>query len=367
MGSADVATIPATSKSALTDQAAHAQGVAFDLPEGTLTTAIVWTRKWAFGHAWKSRRPGSANKRRRLPFGRWQSRCFGGSAYRRPLAGPPHACFRDPSWISSEALPARPAATSSRTRTGAVLYVGKAKSLRSRVRSYFQDSAAATSRSSSRSCAARGDLETIVTATEKEAAILENSLIKEHKPRFNVKLRDDKEFLSLRLDRARLAAARAGAQAEQDSARYFGPYHSATARAARCTWSKALSSCAPAPTAESRAASGPAWSTRSSAAWRPASTTSITACTREQVRAVALFMDGRHDELTRRAEDAHEGAPRETRVRAGRDLPRSASRGGADREEQRVVAVSDMIKTCSASIARVIWSSSRCCSCVAGA
>ena len=77
---------------------------------------------------------------------------------------------------------------------------------------------------------ARGDLDTIVTLSEKEAAILENNLIKEHKPRFNVKLRDDKEYLSLRLSTEhawpRLELVR---KPKPDNARYFGPYHSATA------------------------------------------------------------------------------------------------------------------------------------------
>ena len=75
-----------------------------------------------------------------------------------------------------------------------------AKSLRARVRSYFQDG-----NSDNRAFIPSlprwiGDLETFVTDTEKEAAILENSLIKEHRPRLNVKLRDDKEYLTLRLD-----------------------------------------------------------------------------------------------------------------------------------------------------------------------
>ena len=81
-----------------------------------------------------------------------------------------------------------------------------------------------------------GDLETIVTANEKEATILENTLIKQHQPRYNVKLRDDKDFLCLRLDAAaRVAPARACVRRAgrrrptPDGARYFGPYHSATA------------------------------------------------------------------------------------------------------------------------------------------
>ena len=73
------------------------------------------------------------------------------------------------------------------------------------------------------------DLETVITATEKEAAVLENELIKQHQPRFNVKLRDDKDFLCLKLDLGKtwpmLETVR---RPTQDGARYFGPYHSAT-------------------------------------------------------------------------------------------------------------------------------------------
>ncbi len=98
-----------------------------------------------------------------------------------------------------ELLPAKPGCYLFHDVGGAVIYVGKAKSLRSRVRSYF-----AASQSDERAYMPWlrkniGDLSTIVTATEKEAAILEDSLIKEHKPKYNVKLRDDKSYLSLRL------------------------------------------------------------------------------------------------------------------------------------------------------------------------
>ena len=73
------------------------------------------------------------------------------------------------------------------------------------------------------------DIETTVTANEKEALLLENNLIKKHQPRFNVKLRDDKSYLVLRLDPEaewpRLEVVR---RMKDDGAYYFGPYHSAT-------------------------------------------------------------------------------------------------------------------------------------------
>jgi excinuclease ABC subunit C len=127
-------------------------------------------------------------------------------------------------------LPGAPGVYVFRDRAGAPLYVGKASNLRSRVRSYFQVRTGDSRFFVERLARELGDIETFVTATEKEAALLENSLIKEHRPRYNVKLRDDKEFLSLRLDPKvdwpRLEVVR---RPKPDGARYFGPYHSATA------------------------------------------------------------------------------------------------------------------------------------------
>jgi len=90
-----------------------------------------------------------------------------------------------------DSLPVQPGCYLFRDKEGGVLYVGKAKSLRSRVRSYFQDGGSDTRAFIPALPRWIGDLETFVTSTEKEAAILENSLIKEHRPKLNVKLRDD--------------------------------------------------------------------------------------------------------------------------------------------------------------------------------
>ena len=99
-----------------------------------------------------------------------------------------------------DALPASPGVYVFLDRKGAVLYVGKARSLRSRVRSYFAPGSSDTRFFIARLDREMGDLETFVVANEKEAALLENALIKERQPRYNFKLRDDKDFLSLRLD-----------------------------------------------------------------------------------------------------------------------------------------------------------------------
>ncbi|SEM51682.1 Excinuclease ABC subunit C [Syntrophus gentianae] len=114
--------------------------------------------------------------------------------------------------------------------SGKVLYVGKAKDLKSRIRAYFggTDSRAMIPFLVSRI----SDLEFIVTETEKEALILENNLIKEHRPRYNVYFRDDKAYFNVRVDLnepfPRFQMVR---RPRKDRAKYFGPYpSSASAR-----------------------------------------------------------------------------------------------------------------------------------------
>jgi excinuclease ABC subunit C len=113
--------------------------------------------------------------------------------------------------------------------SGTILYVGKAKNLKNRIRSYFASSG--DSRYQIRFLMARvSDIEYIVTDTEKEALILENTLIKKHRPRYNINLRDDKTYFSLRMDMSeeypRISIIR---KVARDGARYFGPYSSAAA------------------------------------------------------------------------------------------------------------------------------------------
>jgi excinuclease ABC subunit C len=92
-----------------------------------------------------------------------------------------------------EAVPRTPGVYLFRGSGGDVLYVGKAKSLRSRVRSYFQRTGD-TRLGSAQLVERISDVETIVTGTEAEALHLEQSLIKRHRPPFNIRLRDDKSF-----------------------------------------------------------------------------------------------------------------------------------------------------------------------------
>ncbi|MDT8419035.1 MAG: excinuclease ABC subunit UvrC [Desulfuromonadales bacterium] len=112
---------------------------------------------------------------------------------------------------------------------GAVLYVGKAKNLRSRLRSYF--SVVGDGRAQVPLLMQKvARIETIVTDTEKEALLLENTLIKQYRPRYNVELRDDKTYVSVRIDlREEFPALQVVRQVKRDGALYFGPYSSAGA------------------------------------------------------------------------------------------------------------------------------------------
>jgi excinuclease ABC subunit C len=116
---------------------------------------------------------------------------------------------------------------------GAILYVGKARDLRKRIGNYFRGGDAVDVKT--RIMLSRAaDLEYAVTSSEKDALLLEASLIKKHRPRYNVVLRDDKNYLSIRIDPRdpypRLDIVR---RFQKDGALYFGPYTSA--RAARDT------------------------------------------------------------------------------------------------------------------------------------
>lgn len=128
-----------------------------------------------------------------------------------------------------ETLPHQPGVYLMKDKGGRVIYVGKAVNLASRVRSYFNPGSSDTRAFVAILDRLLGSLETVVVTSEKEALLLENELIKKHRPRFNVQWRDDKQFLCLRLSNEhrypRLEMVR---RPKRDGARYFGPYASAS-------------------------------------------------------------------------------------------------------------------------------------------
>ena len=125
-------------------------------------------------------------------------------------------------------LPSRPGVYLMRDAAAKVIYVGKANDLRARVRSYFNS---ADERSQVEFLVRRvSDIETLVTSNAKEALILENNLIKQYKPRYNIRLKDDKSYLSIKVTTQhawpRIFATR---KIVKDKNRYFGPFSSAVA------------------------------------------------------------------------------------------------------------------------------------------
>jgi excinuclease ABC subunit C len=121
-------------------------------------------------------------------------------------------------------LPTGPGVYLFRDSKGEILYVGKAKSLRPRVRSYFRNEASLTLKT--RELVRRvATLDTIVVGSEAEALILEANLIKEHQPRFNIHLRDDKRYPYLKVTvQEAFPRVMVTREVRDDGARYFGPY-----------------------------------------------------------------------------------------------------------------------------------------------
>ena len=128
-----------------------------------------------------------------------------------------------------EGLPDAPGVYLFRGPRGKLLYVGKARSLRKRVASYFVRGA--DSAKSEALLSSYRDIETIVTNTELEALLLENALIKKHRPRYNVCLRDDKTYPYIKITTGEpWPRALITRRVEEDGHSYFGPYWGGLAR-----------------------------------------------------------------------------------------------------------------------------------------
>lgn len=127
-----------------------------------------------------------------------------------------------------ESLPAQPGVYLFKDKKGTILYVGKAGNIKHRVSSYFQRAGEKDAKTLLMLEKVE-DIETIVTDTEKEALILEDNLVKEHHPRYNVKLRDDKRYPCLKLSmEEEFPTLKIVRKIEKDRSLYFGPFPSAT-------------------------------------------------------------------------------------------------------------------------------------------
>ncbi|MDP4200267.1 MAG: excinuclease ABC subunit UvrC [Bacteroidota bacterium] len=124
-----------------------------------------------------------------------------------------------------EGLPKEPGVYQFKNGAGRVIYVGKAKVLRSRVRSYFQNYRRGTGDAKLRALVSKiADVELILTDSDVEALILENTLIKKLKPRYNVSLRDDKTYLYVVVTNEPYPRVFATRHKVRDGSKYYGPY-----------------------------------------------------------------------------------------------------------------------------------------------
>jgi excinuclease ABC subunit C len=238
-----------------------------------------------------------------------------------------------------EGLPAAPGVYIMKDHRGKTVYIGKAAVLRNRVRQYFQPASGDSRDFVPLLEGIVADIETVITSNEKEALLLENTLIKKHQPRFNVNLKDDKNYLVLRLDPAaewpRLEVVR---KLGDDGASYFGPYHSATScREALRVVNRHF---------QLRTCTDHVLHNRR----RPCLQYQIKRCPApcvlpvardayaEQVRDVGLFLDGKSDELMDRLRGRMKDAAARTDFEVAADIRDQVRALEVTLEEQRVVS-----------------------------
>lgn len=126
-----------------------------------------------------------------------------------------------------EAMPTRPGVYLHKDAGGTIIYVGKAKNLRNRVRSYFQEGRPVNAKTVALMRKIT-DVEFIVTDTEVEALILENTLIKQHRPKYNILLKDDKSYPFIRVTKEPFPRVFKTRTVINDGSTYFGPYTDGT-------------------------------------------------------------------------------------------------------------------------------------------
>jgi excinuclease ABC subunit C len=238
-----------------------------------------------------------------------------------------------------EGLPASPGVYIMKDHRGKAVYIGKAAVLRNRVRQYFQPASGDSRDFVPLLEGIVVDIETVITSNEKEALLLENTLIKKHQPRFNVNLKDDKNYLVLRLDPAaewpRLEVVR---RLGDDGAYYFGPYHSATScrealrvvnrhfQLRTCTDHVLHNRRRPCLQYQIKRCPGPCVLPVSREAYG------------DQVRDVRLFLDGKSDELLERLRARMKEAAGRTDFEVAADIRDQVRALETTLEEQRVVS-----------------------------
>lgn len=196
-------------------------------------------------------------------------------------------------------LPASPGVYFMKDRKGNVIYIGKAKSLRNRVKSYFTK--IEDSRYLMRFLLSQvEDIDCIITDTEKEALILENNLIKKHRPRYNVNLKDDKTYYSLRISLQdkfpKLSLVR---KIKKDRANYFGPYSSSYAVKDTLKMVSRIFHIRSCSDSNFKSRSRPCLNYQIKRCFAPCSGLIDSETYQKYVREAALFLEGKNQELLR--------------------------------------------------------------------
>jgi excinuclease ABC subunit C len=203
-----------------------------------------------------------------------------------------------------EHLPTGPGVYLFKSARGSVLYVGKAQNLKGRVRQYVSGGDGRIRIPALVERAA--DVEVLVTGNVKEALLLENELIKQHRPPFNVRLRDDKQYLALRIDEneswPRVTMVR---RFRKDGAQYFGPYTSSVALKSSLSKLRRLfplRSCSEGTFKDYARRGRPCIEYEMKRCLGPCCDLADAAAYAEQVRGTVLFLRGRSRELVEKIE-----------------------------------------------------------------
>jgi excinuclease ABC subunit C len=234
-------------------------------------------------------------------------------------------------------LPASPGVYIMKNSSGEVLYIGKAKDLRSRVRSYFRE--AGDGRYTVRFLAAKvADIDYIVTSNEKEALFLEDTLIKQHKPRYNILLKDSKTYVSIKITMKepfpRILVTRLR---RKDGSRYFGPYVSAREVRETIKFLRRIFPMCTCSSSEFRNRARPCLDYQLGLCSAPAVGQITEAAYRELVDSAIMFLEGRNRELLKKLkEKMNEAASALEFEKAARFRDRIQAIEGM-LEEQRVV------------------------------
>jgi len=219
-----------------------------------------------------------------------------------------------------------------------VIYVGKARDLRKRLAAYAREQAERDAKTALMLSKVRS-LATILTATEKEALILEAALIKQHRPRYNINLRDDKNYPLLKVtvdeEFPRLLVVR---RRTKDGGRYFGPFSAATAMRETVAYLQGLFPLRRCKGREIRKRDRPCLNFQMGRCSAPCFGKIDQERYQEMVRSVLLFLEGKSDQLVRGLEERMRIAAAELRFEEAAQLRDRLQAIKETLEKQTIVA-----------------------------